>query len=74
MCIGRRASPPPKPEPVTPTPPPVVQNTQSSPAPADTGATGDSNVTSTVDAGKKGKKSLIIPLGGTSNSGTGLQT
>jgi len=73
MCMGRRSSPPPPPEPVTPTPPPVVQNTQSSPAPADTGATGDKGTTSTVDANKKGKKGLIIPLGGTSNSGTGLQ-
>tara|TARA_R100001463_G_scaffold26374_1_gene61859 strand:- start:12585 stop:12797 length:213 start_codon:yes stop_codon:yes gene_type:complete len=69
MCMGRKASPPPKPEPVTPTPPPVVQNTQSSPAPADT------SLDESVEAAKKGKKDLIIPLGGTSTSesDTGLQ-
>ena len=63
MCIGGGSNP--KPEPIKPTPPPVIDNKQSTPAPA-------KDTTNPVESKKKGKKALTIPLQGTSG-GTGLQ-
>ena len=63
MCIGGSSNP--KPEPIKTTPPPPINNQQSTPAPA-------KDTTNVVEAKKKGKKALTIPLQGT-DDGTGLQ-
>jgi hypothetical protein len=73
MCFGGRSSPPPKPQPVTPTPPPVAENKQSTPAPVDYNQNKVGSMGDEVGSKKKGKKSLIIPLGGSNSGGTGLQ-
>lgn len=67
MCFGGGGSPAPPVPPPRPAPP-AVGNTQSSPSPAEgTGSNRESN----VEAIRKGRKILRIPL--ISGSGTGVQ-
>ena len=68
MCLGRRAAPPPPPPPPSP-PPPRPTNTQTSPEPAESATS--KNARGNVEAKRKGRKVLRIPL--LEGEGTGVQ-
>ena len=73
MCFGGRQSAPPAPEPVAPAPPPVRGTEQVAPAPAGASTTEGTSYSegSDINAKKKGKTQLKIPL--IEQTGTGLQ-